>query len=295
VIASNTFQRRVPESVGLPVPGVQVRLSAEGEVQVKGRSVTTGYWNDAASTRAAFTPDGWYRSGDLAELTSGGDLVLRGRLRDLIALPNGLNVYPQDIEQALEREPEIAESAVIGVTDASRGGLRIHAVIVPSLVTAGAMNRPDLDAAVRRANARLAPHQRVVDYSVRRAEDLPHTSSGKIKRYSLQISPGSGEPVPLQLPSRAAAQEDPKDRLARIVADVARVPAQSLTPDSDLNLDLHIDSLARVELAVRWKTNWVWLLTKAGSTSSVRLQTSFSSRSARIAQNVSMSPSRGGR
>jgi long-chain acyl-CoA synthetase len=251
VIAANTFQRRVRGSVGRPVPDVRVRLSADGEVQVKGRNVTAGYWNDVASTQAAFTADGWYCSGDLAETTDRGDMLLRGRLRDLIVLPNGLNVFPQDVEQALESEPEIAESAVLGVADESRGGLHLHAVIVPSRHDAEAVPRQELDAAVRRANARLAPYQRVVDFSVRTAESLPRTGSGKIKRFMLQISPTTGEPFRADPPSMHTSDGDWNTQIGRLVADVARVSLQSLTADTALDLDLHMDSLARVEIAVR--------------------------------------------
>ena len=251
VIAANTFERRVPGSVGRPVPDVRVRLSAEREVQVRGPSVTGGYWHDDASTRAAFTPDGWYRSGDLAEENGSGDLVLRGRLRDLIVLPNGLNVYPQDVEQALEHEPEIAESAVVGIPDEGRGGLCLHAVIVPSTDAIEMMDRQTLEAAVRRANVRLAPHQRVVDFSVSPSESLPRTSSGKIKRYLLRVSPRTGRLGRPEPPASAASHHDPTNKIACIVADVARIPGQSLPPDADLDLDLHMDSLARVELAVR--------------------------------------------
>ncbi len=250
VIAANTFKHRVPGSVGRPVPEVQVRLSAEGEVQIRGANVTGGYWNDPVGTRAAFTSDGWYRSGDLAEVTKTGELVLRGRLRDLIVLPNGLNVYPEDVEQALDLEQQIAESVVIGVPDRDRGGLRLHALIVPSETVSDATQRPQLDAAVRRANARLAPHQRVIDYSVRKAESLPRTSSGKIKRHALDVQPSGGHTAISEPGRTATTDKDRSGRIARLVAEVAHVPADSIALDADLSLDLHIDSLGRVEMAV---------------------------------------------
>jgi long-chain acyl-CoA synthetase len=248
IIAANTFKRRVPGTVGGPVPGVHVRLTDEGEIQIGGENVTAGYWNDPDSTRAAFTADGWYRSGDLAQRTRAGDLVLHGRLRDLIVLPNGLNVHPEDVEQALEREPEIAESVVVAVPDRARGGLRIHAVLVPA---PGSADSVQLEAAVRRANARLAPQQQVIDYSVRTAESLPRTSSGKVKRHALQLAPSLAEAAADQRAPAAPTREDRPTSIQRILAEVARVPRETIEPRTDLTLDLHVDSLARVELAVR--------------------------------------------
>jgi long-chain acyl-CoA synthetase len=81
IIAANSLYRPLYGSVGVPAAGIQVRLSAEGEIQVKGANVTQGYWRDEQATRAAFAADGWYCTGDLAEMDEAGYLYLKGRLK----------------------------------------------------------------------------------------------------------------------------------------------------------------------------------------------------------------------
>src|SRR5208337_4815913 len=105
-------------SVGLPLPGVSVRL-VEGEIQLRGPNVFPGYWRREEATRAAFV-DGWFRTGDLAERSADGYYTLCGRRSDLI-ISGGFNIYPREIEEFLEEQDEVAEAAVVGVPDRLRG------------------------------------------------------------------------------------------------------------------------------------------------------------------------------
>ena len=86
-------------TVGRP-PAVEMRLAEDGEIQFHGPTLFKGYWHDPEATAAAFTDDGWYRTGDIGRLDDAGRLMLMGRTKDIIVLPNGLNVYPEDIENA---------------------------------------------------------------------------------------------------------------------------------------------------------------------------------------------------
>ena len=126
IAATAPFDLR-PGSVGLPVPGVSVRLAADGEILVKGPNVTPGYWQDAGATEAAFT-EGWYRTGDLGEIDREGYIYLRGRKKSLIVLASGLNVFPEDVEAALVKVDGVHDAAVIGVP--SDGGPKVHAVLL---------------------------------------------------------------------------------------------------------------------------------------------------------------------
>ena len=99
-------------TVGRTIPPVEVKLADDGEILVKGPTVFRGYWHDPAATAAAFTADGWYRTGDIGRHDDAGHLILMGRIKDIIVLPNGLNVYPEDIENAL-RTAGIRDSVVI--------------------------------------------------------------------------------------------------------------------------------------------------------------------------------------
>lgn len=255
VIATNTLADRVHTSVGRPVRGVQVRISSEGELLVKGPNVTAGYWQDEAATGAAFTEDGWYRTGDLAEQDATGRLYLKGRLRDLIVLPNGMNVYPEDVERELAKEDAVADCVVLGLPGAD-GGRRVHAVILPGTrerdatgLAAEALER-EIEAAVRRASARLAPHQRIATYSLWPGEDFPRTTSLKVKRHEVLAALSGAAPVAQERPA-SPRPVDRQARLYRIIAEIARVPVEQIQPESELGAALGIDSLGRVELALR--------------------------------------------
>ncbi|MDP8921832.1 MAG: AMP-binding protein, partial [Chloroflexota bacterium] len=158
IVASNRLRRRRPGTVGWPVRGVELRLGPDGEVLVRGPNVTPGYWRDEVRTAASFE-DGWYRTGDLGSLGPAGELRLHGRARDMIVLGDGRNVFPEDVEAALRREPAIRDCAVVGRPRAD-GSVEVHAVIVPIDGPAA------VDGALRRANERLGPHQQVRGFTV---------------------------------------------------------------------------------------------------------------------------------
>ena len=101
LVATNFLDRVPVDRVGWWLPPMELRTEPDGEVVVRGPSVFEGYWQDPVSTAAAFTPDGWYRTGDYGEIDDKGALRLIGRTRSLIALPNGMNVHPEDVEAAL--------------------------------------------------------------------------------------------------------------------------------------------------------------------------------------------------
>ena len=126
------------DTIGVPLPGVLARIratdgvadpGADGEIQVRGPQVFTGYWHDPAATEAAFTPDGWFRTGDIGAVDPAtGHLMIRGRTKEMI-ITGGLNVYPREVEIALESHPSVAEAAVAGVAD-ERWGERVTAWVV---------------------------------------------------------------------------------------------------------------------------------------------------------------------
>jgi long-chain acyl-CoA synthetase len=257
VIAANALHSHALGTVGRPVAGVSVRRSAEGELLVKGANVSPGYWADAAATRQRFDAEGWYSTGDLAELRADGRIVLRGRLRDLIVLPNGMNVYPEDVERVLREQPGVADCVVLGMPDAA-GDLCVHAAVLcarpagdPSGAAVDDANAEQVVVgAVRRANARLAPHQQIVGYTRWRGDAFPQTSSLKVKRDDVRAVLG-GAPPAAPVYRRLDPAADLVSRLRRILAEAGQVLPDAIQPESDLALDLHLDSLARLELALR--------------------------------------------
>ncbi len=184
-----TLQDHGLGTVGRPPPGIEMRIADDGEVQFRGPTLFRGYWNDPAATAAAFTADGWYRTGDIGRLDTKGRLILSGRSKDIIVLPNGFNVYPEDIENAL-RVAGIRDSVVVE----TRPG-RIEAIVLSSAAaaSAGAASpasdeadtaalRSRLDDAVKTANAALGPNQRIHAWRLWPDDDFPRTHTLKIKR-----------------------------------------------------------------------------------------------------------------
>jgi long-chain acyl-CoA synthetase len=165
------------ESVGKPVPGVQVKIADDGEVLVKGPNVFAGYWQNEEATHAAFTADGWYKTGDLGQFDAQGYLHLHGRKKDLIVLGSGQNVYPQDIEEILRAIPGVKDAAVVGLPAAQ--GPQVHAVLLLDPAA------PAPDTIIRQANEQLAPHQRIRGVTVWPDPDFPRTHTLKVKKHEV--------------------------------------------------------------------------------------------------------------
>jgi malonyl-CoA/methylmalonyl-CoA synthetase len=166
-------------SVGLPLPGVELRVDAEpghvGRVGVRGPNLFREYWRQPEATRAAFT-DGWFDTGDLGSLDPAGFLTLVGRSNDLI-ITNGYNVYPQVVERVLNACPGVRESAVLSLPDTRRGE-SVAAVVVRA--------DPNLDETQLRAYL----SERLVDYQRPRVivfmDELPRNALGKVLRTQLR-------------------------------------------------------------------------------------------------------------
>ncbi|HWD65060.1 MAG TPA: AMP-binding protein [Solirubrobacteraceae bacterium] len=167
---------RKPGRVGLPLPGVELRLAAGGEVQVRGPNVLAGYDSPDGPSRPedAFTRDGWFRTGDLGELDDDGHLGLVGRSKELI-ITGGFNVYPREVEEALAEFPGVREAAVVG-RPSPDWGEAVTAVVV----TDGPVDPADLR---NFAAQRLAPYK--VPKAVEFVDQLPRNSLGKVLRHEL--------------------------------------------------------------------------------------------------------------
>src|SRR5581483_161577 len=161
-------------SVGKPIGGVEVKIAPDGEILVRGENVTSGYFQRPEETARVFE-GGWFHTGDIGELKDNGELVILGRKKEMIVTPEGLNVFPEDVEKALQQQPGVKEAAVVG-TD------RVHAVLI---LDTGA-NPEDI---VRHANARLADYQRVRSFSLWPRGEFPRTEgTGKLKRLEIARS-----------------------------------------------------------------------------------------------------------
>ena len=178
LVTTNFRGRTPPDRVGWTLPPLELRIEPDGEVVVRGPSVFTGYWEDPAATAAAFTPDGWYRTGDIGEIDASGALRLVGRARSMMALPNGMNVHPEDVEAAL-----VAEGLVEPIVYADGSGRIALTFREGAAFSVQPADEPGaLATAVRAANRRLAEHQRVVGRAPYPEADFPRTHTRKVQR-----------------------------------------------------------------------------------------------------------------
>lgn len=264
------FEDNLIGSVGTPLNHSEVKINepnAEGvgEVLIRGPIVMPGYYNNPAANAEAFTADGWFRSGDLGRLDKAGHLFIVGRSKDVIVLPSGKNVYPEDVEAHYAKSALVGEVCVLGVRDLAAnmaGAEKLCAIIVPDfdylkanqIANARELIRWELDGLGRE----LPEYQRVRDYIVR-AEPLPRTATRKIKRFELKGQIEASGEVANQ--TRDVAQFEFTGTDHAIVnspvgrAVIAAIKKHSndtgeIHPNMHLELDLGLDSLARAEAQV---------------------------------------------
>jgi len=219
-------------AVGKPIPGVEVKIADDGEILVRGENVTRGYFNAPEETRTAFQ-DGWFHTGDVGDVDEKGQLRIRGRKKEMIVTPEGLNVFPEDVEQAINAQAGVRDSAVVGAVVPGTSAERVHAVVV---LAPGA----DLDEIVRAANARLADHQKIRAAAVWSSDELPRTEgTRKLKRRELKAWIAGS-----QMHERAGTSEGGRS-VATVLARFA--PGRPITPATTID-ELGLSSLERVEL-----------------------------------------------
>lgn len=192
VVTSGTGLAAPEGSIGVPLPGLQVRLidadgqdslvGDAGELWVRGPNVFTGYWNDPEATSAALTPDGWLRTGDIAVVDDDGFLFIVDRVKDLIIV-SGFNVYPAEVEEVIEQHPAVAQVAVIGVPHPHSG----EAVKAYVVVQAGMS--VEEDEIIHHCEARLARYK--CPQKVMFVDEIPQSANGKVLRKELRApTPG---------------------------------------------------------------------------------------------------------
>ena len=236
---------------------------AVGELAVRGPMVMKGYWNRTDAT-AAVMKDGWFLTGDLGYFDSKGNLFLTGRKKEVIVLSNGKNVYPEEIEAHYMKSAFIKEIAVMGLEGKpGEERDRLHAVIVPNfdelkkrkIVNAKEVIRFDIES----LSSQIATTKRVNSYEIWQ-EDLPRTTTRKIKRFEVQkrvkanqakkLTDDAELPAekPLSPEETAWLEQSDVQRALKILREASHSAPADLRPTHSLELDLGLDSMQRVEL-----------------------------------------------
>ena len=199
-------------SVGKPIAGVEVKIAEDGEILVRGDNVTTGYYQKPEETAQAFA-GGWFHTGDIGALNDNGELTILGRKKEMIVTPEGLNVFPDDVEAVLKHQPGVRDAAVIG-TD------RVHAALI---LEPGA----NIEEVVHRANSDLADYQRIRSFSVWPYPEFPRTEgTGKLKRH--EIAKGTPPPakpsrIDLSVPLESLTSLERVERMVALGLDESRL------------------------------------------------------------------------
>lgn len=238
VATMNTVSQHTEQSVGKALPGVEVRIAEDGEICLRGPSVTGGYYKRDDATAAVFDADHWFHTGDIGELDKDGFLFIRGRKKYMLKGGGGQNIYPEDIETQLDLLPHVVDSCVVGVESGE------HMLIVA--VVRVEDSAADCEAIQKQVNTTLASYQRVNKVLVWPEHDFPRSASRKVKRDPVrEWAQGTVAGAAVDVHTGNVS------RLMALIANVTGMKPGAIQPSAGLVQDLGLDSLMRVELVSR--------------------------------------------
>ena len=268
-VSCTRFEDNVVGSVGKAINYAEIKLGelndeGAGEVLIGGKMVFSGYYKNEEATKEAFTDDGWFKSGDLGKYDEKGNLNIVGRSKDVIVLPNGKNIHPEDLEVHYSKTPMVGEMCIIGVKDESSamaGAEKLIAVVVPDFDYLKKNNIANSREAIRHEfddlGRKLPEYQRVRELIVR-SEALPRTATRKVKRFEVakEFTDGklqSGDDAPL-VKKLEFTDEDRALMDSTVGKQVTKFVNQNVEqkeeihPSMSLEIDLGLDSLSRAEV-----------------------------------------------
>ena len=232
VLTANPEDKPKIKSAGIPLEGVDIKIADDGEILVKGDNVFTGYWENEQASRDAFTDDGYFKTGDIGEFDSEGYLYIKGRKKEIIVLPSGVNVYPDDIEEVLVRQQGVKECCVIGL---DRGdGEEVCSV----LVLEKGLKEEDAEKIIQETNKYLDTSSQITSFYIYPEAELPKTPTLKVRKFI----------VKQKITQKQSDASHTGDRLYEIIARVAGVSPDKISEDTCLYKDLHLSSIERLEL-----------------------------------------------
>jgi long-chain acyl-CoA synthetase len=219
-------------SIGKVLPGREIKLDSTGEILVRGENIAAGY-TQGGELVPVLGQEGWFHTGDVGELDEKGNLYFKGRKKNVIVTPEGLNIYPDDLEAALKRQSEVRDCVVVGL--AREGNSEPCAVLILQ------HNGHDPERVVRRANQSLAEFQHIRRWFVWPDDDFPRTSTQKPKINLIE------QEIQSRLSGSTAASA-PAGPLSDLIGRITGRPIAGLSPETSLSEDLNLSSIERVEL-----------------------------------------------
>ena len=268
-VSCTRFEDNVVGSVGKAVNYAETKIGelndeGAGEVLIKGKMVFSGYYKNPEATKEAFTPDGWFKSGDLGKIDGNGNLHIVGRSKDVIVLPNGKNIHPEDLEVHYSKTPLVGEMCIIGVKDeASKmaGAEKLVAVVVPDFDYLKKNNIANSREAIRHEfddlGRELPEYQRVREYIVR-SEPLPRTATRKVRRFEVakeiadhKYAANGDAPLVKKLEFTAEDSQLMESPIGKQVTKLIKQnseQAENIHPAMSLEIDFGLDSLSRAEV-----------------------------------------------
>jgi long-chain acyl-CoA synthetase len=218
-------------SIGKLFPGMELKVDASGEILVRGENIAAGYWS-GLQLHPVVGEDGWFHTGDLAQVDEQGRLFFKGRQKNVIVTPAGMKIYPQDLERALREQPGVKESVIIPLE--RDGNAEPCAVLL--------LENPSADAAlaIQNANKSLAEFQQIHRWVVWPDPDFPRTPTQK--PLLPRIRAVAEAKLGMQTETQGASP------LGELVARVTGRPWSTLSPDAALDAELNMSSLDRMEL-----------------------------------------------
>jgi long-chain acyl-CoA synthetase len=262
VVAFNPIDNRKPGSVGKPLPSAEIKIvdpekhietavMEVGEIAIKGPMVMKGYYKNPQATEQVLK-NGWFYSGDLGYLDNDGYLFITGRSKEVIVLSSGKNIYPDEVEKRFLTIPLIKEICVMGA-EGEDGAESLQALVVPDFEFAKKEKVGNLYEALKweinKVSARLPQYMRLKGYALY-PEPLPRTPLGKLRRFMIKdLAKIKSEKLKL----KSADKDLLQDEVGRNVVECIKPLLKQESPvqvSDNLELDLGLDSLAKIELVV---------------------------------------------
>lgn len=233
-------------SAGEPIPGVEVKISEDGEVLARGSNIMKGYLNRPETTAQVIDPDGWFHTGDLGNIQD-GHLYLVGRKKEMIVLSNGKNINPADIENEIMKNARLIEE--LAVTEYNK---HLVAVVYPDFEAIKKENITNIKETLKweiidKYNVNAPKYRKILDIKIVK-EELPKTKLGKLRRFKLvDLINGSEEKEEQKEEKKISAEVGTKEYMA-IEKYLRENHGVDVKPESHLELDLGLDSLDLVEI-----------------------------------------------